>query len=146
MVDIHVKLCRLVSEKGPFWPKNGIGSNLIAYKFPKFSGGACPHTPLLLHAYTHAYTCTTNLATPNLMATALPTEARSSVSSTGSSIQSQFLVRSSNVQLRLHKYNAKSSAAVMISQHFGICNKYCSSCAQFLMQGLVYGLLTDNRE
>ena len=91
MVDIHVKLCRLVSEKGPFWPKNGIKSNLIAYKFTKFSGGPCPHTPLLLHAYTHTYTCTTNLATPNLITTALPTEARLFDSSTGSSIESHVL-------------------------------------------------------
>ena len=30
-----------------------------------------PHTSLLLHAYAHAYACTTNLATPKLMATVL---------------------------------------------------------------------------
>ena len=65
-VDVHA--CKTLSASGLrealFWPRNGLRSDLIASKFQKFSAGACPQ---LLHAYI----CTTNLTTPNLMATAL---------------------------------------------------------------------------
>ena len=46
-VDVHV--CKTLSSglrEASFWPKNGLRSNLIAFKFKKFSGGACPQTPL----------------------------------------------------------------------------------------------------
>ena len=32
-------------------PQNGTRCDLRASKYQKFSGGACPHTPLLLRAY-----------------------------------------------------------------------------------------------
>ena len=41
--------CKTLSSglgEASFWPKNGLRSNLIDSKFQKFSGGACPQTPL----------------------------------------------------------------------------------------------------
>ena len=46
-VDVHA--CKTLSSglrETSFWPKNGLRSNLIASKFQKFSGGACPQTLL----------------------------------------------------------------------------------------------------
>ena len=46
-VDIYA--CKTLSSglrETSFWSKNGLRSNLIASKFQKFSGGACPQTPL----------------------------------------------------------------------------------------------------
>ena len=46
-VDVHA--CKSLSSglrEASFWPKNGLRSNFIASKFQKFSGGACPQTPL----------------------------------------------------------------------------------------------------
>ena len=43
---IHVKACRLASEKYRTGPNNGLRSNLIPPKFHIFSGGACwPRKP-----------------------------------------------------------------------------------------------------
>lgn len=50
-----------------FPPKNGIRSNFIASKFPRFSRGACPQTALAV-AWLHT---TTNLTTSTLMAMTL---------------------------------------------------------------------------
>ena len=50
-------------QEALFWPKNGVRNDCL-YKFQKFSRGGGGHTPL---AYTH----TTNLIIPNLMATVL---------------------------------------------------------------------------
>ena len=43
---IHVKLCRLASEKHRIGPNICLRSNLIAPKFQNFSWGACPQAPL----------------------------------------------------------------------------------------------------
>ena len=46
-VDIY--MCQTLSSgfrEASFWPRNGLRSNLIASKFRKFSGRACPDTPL----------------------------------------------------------------------------------------------------
>ena len=55
-------------RESSYCPKNGLRSNFIAPKFQNFPGGACPQTSL---GYSILYTTTTNLTTPNLIATAL---------------------------------------------------------------------------
>ena len=69
---MHVKLCRLASEKHRFGPKMvSEATSYIASKFQKISGGGMPPDPPSCCVAMRAYARTTNLTTPNFMATAL---------------------------------------------------------------------------
>ena len=48
------------------FPRNGLRCDLRAPKYKKFSGGACPHTPLVLRAYARTRALRAQKITPLL--------------------------------------------------------------------------------